>query len=77
VPPGFAHGFVVLSETAEVEYKCTAFYDKDDEIGISWNDPALNIDWEMSEPPLLSARDQQHPPLSALLDRLPAYSTEL
>jgi dTDP-4-dehydrorhamnose 3,5-epimerase len=77
VPPGFAHGFVVLSETAEVEYKCTAFYDKDDEIGIAWNDPALNIDWEITDAPLLSPRDQNHPPLGALLDLLPPYSTEL
>jgi dTDP-4-dehydrorhamnose 3,5-epimerase len=63
VPPGFAHGFCVLSEMAEVEYKCTDFYDKGDEIGILWNDPAIGIDWPVEEP-LLSAKDAALPRLS-------------
>src|SRR5580698_3362833 len=45
LPPGFAHGFSVLSETAEVAYKCNAFYHKESEGGIRYDDPALNIDW--------------------------------
>ena len=76
VPPGFAHGFSVLSPTAEVEYKCTTLYDPADEIGLAWNDPALAIDWEV-EAPLLSERDRKHLPLRALVDHLPAYRTEL
>lgn len=76
VPPGFAHGFTVRSEFAEVEYKCTEFYDPADEIGIPWNDPALAIAWE-NDAPLLSERDRRHAPLSASIELLPAYSTDL
>ena len=57
VPPGFLHGFLVLSEVAQVEYKCTALYHPDDEISVAWNDAELAIDWPDGEP-LLSARDQ-------------------
>ncbi|MDR1989142.1 MAG: dTDP-4-dehydrorhamnose 3,5-epimerase [Acidobacteriaceae bacterium] len=74
IPPGFAHGFAVLSDTAEVEYKCTAPYDPASEIGIAWNDPALAIAWPI-DTPILSARDEHHPPLTALSDRLPVYSS--
>tara|TARA_B110000902_G_C13889008_1_gene429783 strand:+ start:21 stop:557 length:537 start_codon:yes stop_codon:yes gene_type:complete len=56
VPPGFAHGFVVLSETADFEYKCTDFYDPEDEGIILWNDPNLGIDWPVKEP-LVSEKD--------------------
>ena len=70
VPPGFAHGFYVMSPTAQVEYKCTDFYDRSDELGIAWDDPALAIDWPEGER-ILSPRDRQHPPLNAVLDRLP------
>lgn len=76
VPPGFAHGFVVVSASADVEYKCTDFYDPADEIGIAWNEPDLGIQWGIDQP-LLSDRDRRHPPLASLLDRLPVYSTEL
>jgi dTDP-4-dehydrorhamnose 3,5-epimerase len=76
VPPGFAHGFSVLSPSAEVEYKCTDFYDPADELGIAWNDPTLAINWGV-EAPILSDRDRQHLLLNALLDRLPAFSTVL
>jgi dTDP-4-dehydrorhamnose 3,5-epimerase len=71
VPPGFAHGFAVVSPIAQVEYKCTDVYDPDSEIGIAWNDPALGISWPISEP-LLSARDRHHATLGDVLDRLPA-----
>ena len=52
VPPGFAHGFVVLSETADFEYKCTDYYDTSDEGSILWNDPDLNIPWPIGDPNL-------------------------
>ena len=63
VPPGFAHGFCVVSEVAEVEYKCTDFYDPADEVGVLWN--SVGIDWPLRDP-LLSARDQALPPLDQL-----------
>ena len=52
VPPGFAHGFVVLSETADFEYKCTDYYDSSDEGSLLWNDPDLNIAWPIDDPKL-------------------------
>jgi dTDP-4-dehydrorhamnose 3,5-epimerase len=63
VPRGFAHGFAVLSETAEFLYKCDDFYDPADERGIAWNDPALGIDWGVAEP-LLSEKDNRNPTLA-------------
>ena len=62
VPPGFAHGFQVLSDTAEVLYKCTDEYAPDVDRGIIWNDPELNIAWPLKDP-ALSAKDKIHPPL--------------
>lgn len=56
VPPGFAHGFVVVSETALFHYKCTEFYSPKDEQTLSWNDPEVAVQWPISEP-LLSAKD--------------------
>lgn len=70
VPPGFAHGFYVVSPIAQVEYKCTDVYDPASEIGVAWNDPAIGIEWPAREP-LLSARDSAHPTLAAIADRLP------
>ena len=70
LPPGFAHGFYVVSPIAQVEYKCTDVYDPASEIGIAWNDPAIGIAWPTREP-LLSARDSAHPTLAAVADRLP------
>jgi len=75
VPPGFAHGFCVLSETAQMEYKCSDFYDPESEISVRWNDPALGIPWPVSEP-LLSAKDQAALPLAEYGERLPAFSGE-
>lgn len=65
VPEGFAHGFVVMSETAEFFYKCTRFYDPSDEGGLMWNDPEIGIDWPVPENAelLLSEKDQHHQPL--------------
>ena len=58
IPPGFAHGFAVLSEHAEITYKCTDYYAPADERTIAWNDPAIGIDWGLAEAPILSAKDQ-------------------
>ena len=57
VPPGFAHGFEVLSDTADFEYKCTDYYDPSDEGSILWSDPDLNIPWPIANP-LLSTKDE-------------------
>lgn len=56
IPPGFAHGFLVLSDTALFHYKCTEFYSPKDEMTIRWNDPALAIQWPM-ENPIVSEKD--------------------
>lgn len=56
VPPGFAHGFIVLSDIADFAYKCTDYYDASDEASILWNDPDLNIAWPINDP-ILSEKD--------------------
>ena len=62
IPRGFAHGFSVLSETAELVYKCDQFYNKQSESGIRYNDPQLNIDWKIPpEKALISIKDAQLP----------------
>ena len=62
VPRGFAHGYAVLSETAVFNYKCDNFYSKDHEGGVRWDDPSLNINWELGDIlPIVSAKDQQLP----------------
>jgi len=72
IPPGFAHGFCVLSESAKLSYKCTAFHDPTDEAGIAWDDAKLNIDWPIKDP-ILSEKDQNHPNLADLdPSKLPA-----
>lgn len=74
IPEGFAHGFCVLSETAELQYKCTDLYDPTSEITIAWNDPTIDIDWPV-EDPLLSARDRTGRRLVECTPaELPAYS---
>jgi dTDP-4-dehydrorhamnose 3,5-epimerase len=65
VPPGFAHGFVVLSETADFEYKCTDYYDPFDEGSLLWNDNDLNISWPIDNP-RLSEKDSNAPLLADL-----------
>ena len=72
VPPGFAHGFCVLSEFAHVEYKCTELYDPAGELGIVWNDPALGIVWPIQNP-IVSDRDRRHPKLAELMAMLPEW----
>lgn len=58
VPPGFAHGFCVLSEEATVTYKCTDYYAPEHERTLLWNDPDVGIEWPLSEPPRLSEKDE-------------------
>ena len=69
VPPGFAHGYVVRSDNAEVEYKCTELYHPEDDYGILWNDPAIGIDWGIKNP-ILSEKDKQQPLLKEVKDIL-------
>lgn len=74
IPPGFAHGFVTLSERALFTYLCTETYDRDADAGIRWNDARLAIDWPVGAP-LLSDKDARAPFLADVPgDRLPAYA---
>jgi dTDP-4-dehydrorhamnose 3,5-epimerase len=74
IPAGFAHGFMVLSETAEFLYKCSDYYHPEDEFGVIWSDPWIGIDWKISSP-LLSRKDEALPPLEAIPpERLPKYA---
>jgi dTDP-4-dehydrorhamnose 3,5-epimerase len=69
VPAGFLHGFCVLSEAAEVEYKCSTPYAPDDELGVVWHDPSLRIDWPIIDP-IVSARDAALPTFAEAMSRL-------
>ncbi|MGB5987482.1 MAG: dTDP-4-dehydrorhamnose 3,5-epimerase [Desulfobacterales bacterium] len=74
IPKGFAHGFCVLSETADILYKCSDFYSPEDEQGLLWSDPELKIQWPVKAP-ILSAKDAAYPPLARLpRERLPRYT---
>ena len=73
VPPGFAHGICIVSEFAEIAYKCTDYYDPADELRIIWNDPAIGIKWPVSTP-ILSAKDREAKTLAEQMDLLPVYS---
>ena len=72
VPPGFAHGFCVVAELSEVEYKCTDYYAPSDQHGVAWNDPLLGIPWPLREP-VLSDKDRRYPPLTPTRADLPVY----
>ncbi len=65
IPPGFAHGFLVLSKTAEFEYKCTDYYAPEHERTLQWDDPDIGIDWPLleKEEPIISAKDEAGLPL--------------
>jgi len=65
IPPGFAHGFCVISETADFTYKCTEYYHPADESGIIWNDPDLRIEWPIADP-LVSEKDSKNPSFKSL-----------
>jgi dTDP-4-dehydrorhamnose 3,5-epimerase len=67
VPKGFAHGFCVLSEVADVHYKVSSYYDAETESGIAWNDPAIGIEWPIADPQV-SERDASAPTLAELTD---------
>lgn len=75
IPPGFAHGFCVLSDTAGFLYKCTEFYHPEDDRGVNWADVALGIDWPIRDP-MLSKKDRALPTLKEVpADSLPGYLT--
>ncbi len=73
IPPGFAHGFCVLSEVADVIYKCTRLFDAADDYGIAWNDPGIGVRWPEPEP-VISPKDSARRRLSESLDYLPRFS---
>jgi dTDP-4-dehydrorhamnose 3,5-epimerase len=76
IPRGFAHGFLALSDAVELLYKCSDFYDRDDEHGVAWNDPALDIPWGLSTP-LVSEKDAKLPRLSNVpRELLPLFGSE-
>ncbi|HEY3552619.1 MAG TPA: dTDP-4-dehydrorhamnose 3,5-epimerase [Solirubrobacterales bacterium] len=70
VPVGFGHGFAVLSEEADVAYQVSSYFDPATEAGIAWDDPDVDIDWELADP-LLSERDKNAPKLADVADELP------
>jgi len=73
IPPDFAHGYCVISETAVFSYKCTNFYNPSAECGIIWNDPDINIDWPIKKP-VLSSKDSNYPRLKDFPpDKLPHF----
>jgi dTDP-4-dehydrorhamnose 3,5-epimerase len=72
IPPGFAHGFCVTSDIAEVQYKCSEFYAPDDEMTLAWNDPEIRIAWPIADP-LLSDRDRAGRTIADALELLPRF----
>lgn len=72
VPIGFAHGFVTLSDVADVAYKVSSVYDPATEAGLAWNDPTLRIRWDVTEP-IVSDRDRRNPTLADLAPVLPEW----
>jgi len=73
IPKGFAHGFAVRSQTADFLYKCSDYYDADDDRGVLWNDPEIGIDWQTPSP-ILSKKDSAYPSLSQIpREQLPRY----
>src|SRR2546423_3483673 len=76
IPKGFAHGFLALTKTVQLLYKCSDYYAPQDERGILWNDPALNISWGIADP-VLSQRDAKNPLLALISpEHLPKYIPE-
>jgi len=74
IPMGFAHGFCVVSEQAEVEYKCTDLYHPESELTLAWDDPAIGISWPIDNP-ALSAKDRDGLSLEAARDQLPRFES--
>lgn len=76
IPPGFAHGFYVMSESAVFDYKCTDYYNRDAEGGILWNDPELKIEWP-DQKPILSTKDMSYPTLQNVdPEKLPRFESK-
>lgn len=73
IPPGFAHGFCVLSDVADVIYKCTRLFDAADDRGVAWDDPGIGIQWPDPDP-IISEKDSNRERLSETLNALPRYS---
>jgi dTDP-4-dehydrorhamnose 3,5-epimerase len=79
IPPGFAHGFLVLSETADFHYKCTDTYHSEAEHGVLWSDPQIAISWPLADlgAPIISTKDAAQPTLAQVPDdRLPAFESD-
>lgn len=73
IPRGFAHGFVVRSDSADFLYKCSDYYEGSDDCGVLWNDPGIGIDWQVASP-ILSDKDRQYLPLSQVPhEQLPQF----
>ena len=72
IPVGFVHGFAVLSEQAQVEYKCSDVYVPDDQLTVLWNDPAIGIEWGMKDP-ILSPKDKNAMTLQQAMSQLPNF----
>jgi dTDP-4-dehydrorhamnose 3,5-epimerase len=70
IPVGFAHGFCVTSEVADVAYKVSSYYESDTERGIAWDDPDIGIEWPTAQP-LVSERDRSNPRLTEIAEELP------
>ncbi len=70
IPEGFAHGFVVLSDTAEIFYKASSEYSKEHDRGVRWNDPEINIQWNIDFEPVLSEKDKMQPFLKDIIEEL-------
>jgi len=70
IPVGFGHGFCVLSDSADVDYQLSSYYDPETESGIAWDDPDVGVEWPVEEP-LLSERDKSAPKLADVADELP------
>jgi dTDP-4-dehydrorhamnose 3,5-epimerase len=75
IPPGVLHGFLVTSEAAEFQYKCTDIYRPDSDFSVAWNDPEIGIAWPIEEP-ILSEKDRNAPRLRDVTDRLIDFSTD-
>ena len=76
VPPGFAHGFLAMTDTVHFLYKCSDYYHSEDEYGVLWNDPEVKIAWGIAEP-VVSEKDRKLPRLSTIAKgRLPQYTKE-
>lgn len=75
IPPGFAHGFITISNEAIIQYKCTNFYNKESERGIMWDDSDLAIDWNTTNP-IISDKDKNHKRFKEIREEIKSFSSE-